>query len=149
MFKKHRLKWKFSRLRAELEKDANKLALKYKTVKFIITNGEIIHEEKKLYGAFDSNSQRIYIKHIPSIRVESFISQLIEISKLHSVKAIQIEFDRYNEQFNIEAELYLEIESFLEQQPNINFPVQDGPCDFTVSERFYNDLINSLKKKSN
>lgn len=45
--------------------------------------------------------------------------------------------------------MYLEMESFLEQQPNINFPVQDKPCGFTVSESFYNDLINSLKKISN
>lgn len=146
MFEKLILKWKFKQLRQELENDANKLEEKYKMVKFIISKGKIIHEEKKLYGVFDSNSQRVYINEIPSLRVESLISQFMEISELDAVKAIQIEFDRFNEQYNIEVELYLEMH---EQHPNINFTVQDSPCGCAVSERFYNELINSLKKISN
>lgn len=146
MFEKCRLKWQTKLLRTELERDSNKLAKKYKMVKFIISKGNIIREEKKLYGALDSNSQRIYINEIPSLRVESFTSQLMEMSELDAIKAIQIEFDRFNEQYNIEIELYLKMH---EQYPNVNFTFQDSPCGCTVSERFYNELINSLKKISN
>jgi len=117
--------------------------------KFIISNQKIIHEKKEIYGVFDSESQRIYINEIPSLGVESFISQLTKISELDDVKAIQIEFDRYNEQYNVEIELYLEAEQLREELPNIIFSVQDTPCGCTVSERFYDEMIEFLKKASN
>ncbi|MBG9689939.1 hypothetical protein ABD91_03250 [Lysinibacillus sphaericus] len=112
--------------------------------KFVISKGKVMK-----YGAFDTTSTRIYLNDIPLLRVELFISQLIEISELDDIKGIQIEFDRYNEQHNIEIELYLETEIFNKKHTDNNFTFQVIPCGCAVPESFYNELINSLKKRSN
>ncbi|PIJ95508.1 hypothetical protein [Lysinibacillus sphaericus] len=118
--------------------------LELQDTKFVICKGKVMK-----YGAFDTTSTRIYLNDIPLLRVDLFISQLIEVSELDDIKAIQIEFDRYNEQHNIEIELYLETENYNKKHTDNNFTFQDLPCGCAVPVSFYNELINSLKKRSN
>ena len=115
-------------------------------VKFIIEKQKVMKISPD-YGVFDSTSKRIYISEIPSLRVESLVSQLLKISELESVQAIQIEFDRYKEQHYIEIELYLITEKNDLQPPNVNFDIEDAPCGCSVSERFYNEMISFLEQE--
>lgn len=126
-----------------MEKDCKKIAKEWGMEKFVIVNKEVREETPDLFNdAFNTHSKRIYFGQIPTSTIDFLIQELLRISE--SVEAIQIEFDRINDGYNIEFEVYL-LNGRLDELTSSIFKANRSPRSVSVSERFYFEFINKLK----
>ncbi|HHB1931317.1 TPA: hypothetical protein ACOQ33_004902 [Bacillus cereus] len=93
-------------------------------------------------GAFNTHSKRIYFGQIPTSTIDFLIQELLRISE--GVEAIQIEFDRINDGYNIEFEVYL-LNGRFDELTSSNFKTNRSPRSVSVSERYYFEFIDKLK----
>jgi hypothetical protein len=113
--------------------------------KFVIVNGDIREEiPDSLNEAFNSTSERIYIRKMPHPFLKISINKLKALSK--EVEAVQIEFDQYKNGYNVELKIYL----FSKQHSNsiTQFDYIDSPCSIAFSEQTYLKFVKQLRKKA-
>ncbi|MGU9544493.1 hypothetical protein [Bacillus cereus] len=132
-----------NKLTKEMEKDGKEVAKEWEMGKFVIVNKEVREETPDLFnGAFNTHSKRIYFGQIPTSTIDFLIQELLRISE--GVEAIQIEFDRINDGYNIEFEVYL-LNGRFDELTSSNFKTNRSPRSVSVSERYYFEFINKLK----
>jgi len=134
---------KIKRLRKNVNEEGKKLAKIYKMVSFRNIDGSISEFQSNHYNsAYDTELKRFHISNVPITTVESLIKELKRLS--NKVLVIQIEFDEFNNGKNVEIEIY----NHSEITSDLLFDISNHPCSVTLSERFYDEFIENLRKKS-
>ncbi|GEM_PF-2765650 len=136
--KRKLLNRKIDMLKDKITIDGKNATTKYNIKAFRITNGQVENIKADIYNdAFNSTNKRVYLKKLPICNPKALINYLKELSDV--INTIQIEFECYNNQYNMEIELYfnddVEInKSFLEFTDEIKA--------VKIGEYFYNELMN-------
>lgn len=139
-------KWISQRIRKKVVKENKEIETEHNMSCFLIVNEQIEEKAPGFYkAASTTGDERIYVKDIPAFTSSEFIlNEVVSISKY--ANAVQIEFDRYNNEHNIEVEIYLS--SGMEYSRLSIFETQKSPCSFTVSEDVFFNLIQQLKREA-
>lgn len=145
MIKKWRKDLLLKRLNNDTDREAKIIAKQHKMRKFVIINKSIQEVFPDiLNGALNTDSKRIYIYTIPFTTVDFLMNELLRISE--NTEAVSVEFDQYQDGYNLEIEIYLGKNSSEDFTYSV-FDIQYTPCTVKLSGRFYFELIGLFDRK--